>query len=116
MKRYKIIKRQRLVYKSSLEEVEEKIPMWYFKFLLWLFERKEETLDQIWKDTRACAWDKGFSLATDKAHTLKEEIMQRELDKLGYEVKCNFPMARMNPETTECFNPTKAWEIIIKKS
>jgi hypothetical protein len=113
MKKYKIIKRQ--VQKTTWEEVEEKVPMWYFRFLLWLFEREEETLDRIWEDTRAVAWDKGFSLATARAHTYKEEAMQKKLAELGYEVRCNFPMARMNPElspTTEAVDPIKSWDII----
>lgn len=113
MKRYKTIKRK--VLKTSWEEVEVRVPMWYFRFLLWLFEREEETLDKIWDETRKIAWDKGFSMAEDRAHTYKEEAMQKKLAELGYEVQCNFPMARMNPEispTTEAVDPRKSWEII----
>lgn len=113
MKKYKIIKRR--VLKTSWEEVEEKIPMWYFRFLLWLFDREEETLDRIWDETKRGAWDKGFNMATDRAHTYKEEAMQKKLAELGYEVRCNFPMARMNPElqpVSEYVDPSKSWDII----
>ena len=43
--------------------------------------------------------------------------MQKKLAELGYEVRCNFPMARMNPElspTTQAVDPRKSWEIIKK--
>lgn len=115
IKKYKTYKRQ--VKKTSWEEVEEKVPMWYFRFLLWLFDREEEILDRIWDDIRKSAWDEGFSLATRKAHSSKEKAMQEKLYELGYEVRCNFPMARMNPElspTVQDINPSKSWDIIPK--
>lgn len=113
MKKYKIIKKR--VSREVFDEVEEKMPMWYFRFLLWLFGPEEERLRTIIADDERYAWDKAFSMATDKAHSYKEAAMEKKLYELGFRVECNFPMARkLNPNDapTVAIDPKKSWDIV----
>ena len=110
MKKYKTLKKQ--VAKTIYVEEEEKIALWYYKFLLWLFGWEEKRILELIEQQKDMGWKEAFYRAGEKAHRHKEEVMEKELFNLGYEVKCNFPMARMNPETTECIDPTKSWEVV----
>lgn len=117
MKKEKIIKKT--VYKTVLVEVEEKYPTWYYRFLLWLFGHEERNIERSLREERQHAWDKGYSDAINTAHHYKEEAMQKKLSELGYDVKCNFPIARMNPKlmpTEKAFDPRTAWEIVLKSN
>lgn len=115
MKQYKTIKRK--VPKTIYVEETEQIPTWYYKFLIWIFGHNESKIDLMLLEERRHAWTNAFSKATKMAHSTKEDAMQKKLAELGYEVQCNFPMARkLNPDEppTEPFDPAKAWEIISK--
>ena len=114
MEKYKII--QRTVSKVVFERKEERIPLWWYRFLLWLFGREEETLNLILQQERKHAWDKGYSDASNTAHSSKEMAMQKKLEELGYDVSCNFPMAReLGGMTQPQFDPALAWEVKRKK-
>lgn len=112
MNKYKIVKRQ--IIKTSFEYVDEKIPTWYYKFLLWLFGFEEERIKKIIETEREFAWSKGFDSATKNAHSSKELFMQKELYRLGYDVICNFPMAKLLDKEAcpdNYINPSNAWEL-----
>lgn len=113
----KKLKRQIWKTSTSCEEYTEEVPTWYYRLLLWIFGHEEVVIERTLREERQHAWDKGYADATKTAHHFKEQAMQKKLDELGYEVKCNFPMARMNPElmpTEKVVDPRTAWEIVPK--
>ena len=116
MEKYKIVKKTRYVTKT--EEYEEKIPMWYYRFLLWLFGYEEERLKNVIDGEKSQGWYKGLDMGQKTAHSVKEELMQRKLDELGYEVKCNFPMATLHPDINAIpdapYDQNRLFEIVKK--
>ena len=119
MKRLKEIEVKEIITEYKIITKKIKVDTWYYKLLFWLFGFEEERIQGIIDGAKDSAWDKGFSNATNKAHTWKEKAMEKKLDELGYVVRTNFPMARQGKdlETTMPSNnwsPRKSWDIIKK--
>jgi len=108
--KFKTIKR--IEYVSEIKEIEKeiKVPIWYVKFLKWLFKSEEELIDlEILQEK-----NEAFEKATKIAHSRKEEIMQRKLSELGYEVKFNLQAKEFKENETmdiTMFNPNEIWSI-----
>lgn len=111
MKKFVTIKKYKTVTSSKVIETEEKILAWWFKFLRFLFADDDKVEDWLREERNNAYWN-----ADKQAHLRKEEVMQKKLYELGYEVRSNFPMAKIlqehNVTELSMCDPAKIWLIV----
>jgi len=90
MRKYKIITRKVWTWKSVCREEKIEVPLWYIKFLRWVFIADERIIEEEIQEGK----DKAFWSADKDARNIKENLMQQKLHELGFEVISNLPVAK----------------------
>jgi len=111
MKTTKTIKEVR--YVRVREEITREVPLWYINFLRWVFFSDESFIkSEIEEEKQRAFW------AADKnARSFKEDLMQKKLYELGYQVFSTCPMAKevKKGDTPTYFDYNKEPFVIVER-
>ena len=109
MNKYKEIKIPRIVtrYETVLET--KRVPVWWLKFLRFVFDKDYEISESAVEAER----ERAFWIATGVARQKKEKLMQDKLTELGYKLVFNFPQPKEYKKgelpTIMCCRPEEIW-------
>jgi len=90
MKKTKTIKEIRYETVIVKKETTREVSLWYIELLRWVFGADESMIKYEIEEEK----QRAFRLADKTARRFKEDLMQKKLLELGYEVKSTFPMAK----------------------
>jgi len=90
MKKTKTIKEIRYETVIVKKETTREVSLWYIELLRWVFGADESMIKYEIEEEK----QRAFRLADKTARSFKEDLMQKKLLELGYEVKNTFPMAK----------------------
>lgn len=110
--RIKILRKKKIVNEEIVEE-EIYIPTWYYKFLLWLFEKfiDKKEVKSLWEDAIKYRANKiSYELAKGRVR-----LMEQKLDELGYKIEYigNTVKWQSDTELPELYkSPYKSYKIV----